>query len=87
MTKYRKIATIEAEQFMGTDEQIKKYRIEDSANSGYNDSDWEDEGLCIPTREGYLRINKGDWIATGIDGEHWAIADDIFRKTYAEVDE
>ena len=28
----------------------------------------------------------GDWIATGIDGEHWAIKDDIFKKTYTEAD-
>lgn len=65
----------------------KKYGIEDSANSGYNDSDWEDEGLCIPTKEGYLRINNGDWIATGVDGEHWAISDSIFKKTYEQVEE
>ena len=82
---YRKIATIEAEQFDGSQKMIKKYGIEDSAESGYNDSDWEDEGLCIPTKEGYLRINNGDWVATGIDGEHWPIADDVFRKTYAKL--
>ena len=82
---YRKIATIQAEQFDGTQKMIKKYGIEDSAESGYNDSDWEDEGLCIPTKEGYLRINNGDWVATGIDGEHWPIDDDVFRKTYAEL--
>lgn len=28
----------------------------------------------------------GDWIATGIDGEHWCIANDIFRKTYERCD-
>lgn len=83
---YRKIATIQAEQFDGSQKMIKKYGIEDSAESGYNDSDWEDEGLCIPTKEGYLRINNGDWVATGIDGEHWAIKDDIFKKTYTEED-
>lgn len=82
---YRKTDTIVAEQFDGSQKMIEKYGIEDSAESGYNDSDWEDEGLCIPTKEGYLRINNGDWIATGIDGEHWPIADDIFQKTHAEL--
>lgn len=82
---YRRIATIQAEQFDGSQKMIKKYGIEDSAESGYNDSDWEDEGLCIPTKEGYLRINNGDWVATSIDGEHWPISDDVFRKTYAEL--
>ena len=33
-----------------------------------------------------MKINKGDWIVTGIDGEHWAIAPDIFEKTYERVD-
>ena len=28
----------------------------------------------------------GDWIATGIDGEHWCIANDIFHKTYERCD-
>lgn len=82
---YRKTAAIMAEQFDGSQKMIKKYGIEDSAESGYNDSDWEDEGLCIPTKEGYLRINNGDWIATGVNGEHWPIADDVFQKTYAEL--
>ncbi|QMU08601.1 DUF1642 domain-containing protein [Levilactobacillus suantsaii] len=82
---YRKTVTIKAEQFDGSQKMIKKYGIEDSAESGYNDSDWEDEGLCIPTKEGCLRINNGDWVATGIEGEHWPIADDVFRKTYAEL--
>lgn len=82
---YRKTTTIKAEQFDGSQKMIKKYGIEDSAESGYNDSDWEDEGLCIPTKEGYLRIDNGDWIATGVNGEHWLISDNVFRKTYDEL--
>ena len=38
------------------------------------------------TDEGELAINIGDWIATGVNDEHWPIADDIFRKTYEEVE-
>ena len=30
--------------------------------------------------------DDGIWIATGIDGEHWAIADNIFRRTYERCD-
>jgi len=82
---YRKITAIQAEQFDGSQKMIKKYGIEDSADSGYNDSDWEDEGLCIPTKEGYLRINNGDWISTGFNGDHWLISDEVFKKTYAEL--
>lgn len=39
----------------------------------------------IETLEGTLEVHVDDWIATGINGEHWVIRDDIFRKTYEEV--
>lgn len=32
-----------------------------------------------------MSFNIGDWIATGVNGDHWPIADDVFRKTYAEL--
>lgn len=32
-----------------------------------------------------MKLNAGDYIATGIDGEHWAIDKDIFEKTYEGV--
>lgn len=41
--------------------------------------------FVIVTLEGDLRLNDGDWIATGVNGEHLPIADDIFRKTYASL--
>lgn len=34
-----------------------------------------------------MTCHVGDWVATGINGEHWPIADDIFKKTYVEVKE
>lgn len=30
-------------------------------------------------------ISVGDWIATGSNGNHWTITDDVFKKTYAEL--
>ena len=75
--KYRKTAAIEAEQFDGSKEMSKKYGIRlmpKSLEAGY-----------LNTLEGTLVIHTGDWIATGVNGEHWSIADDIFRKTYVEV--
>lgn len=79
--EYRKIATIKAERYQGTEEQCKKYGIHTIKTppmvTNYNE--------YLPTKEGDMKINKGDWIATGIDGEHWAIANDIFRRTYEEV--
>ncbi|WP_434433804.1 DUF1642 domain-containing protein [Lactiplantibacillus paraplantarum] len=78
MKFYRK-QPIEAEQFDGSDEMVDKYELIDA-------------GTMLGTHhspELYLtgsgKVDVGDWIATGVNGEHWAIADDIFKKTYAEL--
>jgi len=36
----------------------------------------------IETLEGGHVVTPGDWIATGVNGEHWAIKPDIFATTY-----
>lgn len=82
--EYRKKTTIKAERFDGTSEMKKRYNIIDKAALAnfYQGSRYE-----LPTKEGLMGINAiGDWIATGIDGEHWVIADDIFKRTYERVD-
>lgn len=78
---YRKTATIRAEQFNDTNDQdfvntCRKYKLVQPGN---------DLHFELPTLEGLMKINYGDWIATGIDGEHWAIADEVFKRTYAEL--
>lgn len=41
----------------------------------------------LHTREGLTAIKKyGDYIATGVDGEHWVIDQDIFERTYERCD-
>lgn len=74
---YRKTDTIKAEQFDGSEEMINKYPIE------------FDDTCVFPFRfftpAGWLGINLYDWIATGVNGEHWPIADDVFKKTYTEL--
>ena len=79
---YRKTATIQAEQFDGSDEMANKYNM-------LWELDLREDMLIpyLPTREGNMFIKKGDWIATGIDGGHWAIDNDIFRETYEPVEE
>lgn len=76
---YHKTGTIKAEQFDGSDEMVDKYELIDA-------------GTMLGTHhspELYLtgsgKLNVGDWIATGVNGEHWSIADDVFKKTYAEL--
>jgi len=44
---------------------------------------YADEGIpWIETLEGGHVVTPGDWIATGVNGEHWPIKPDIFAKTY-----
>ena len=83
--EYRKKTTIKAEQFDGSEYMMKKYSI--------NDLNYIGVGVRIgpphyrlPTKEGIMSLHTGYWIATGIDAEHWAIADDIFRRTYERCD-
>lgn len=39
----------------------------------------------IKTLEGGYIVCPGDWILTGVHGEHYACKPDIFAKTYEEV--
>lgn len=80
--EYRKIATIKAEQFDGSDKMIEKYGIKTDKEFNIAIMDCH---YLLPTLEGRLALYKGDWIATGVDGEYWAIKNDIFKKTYQEV--
>lgn len=85
LKEYRKTSTIKAEQFDGSEEMMNKYGIikETFVIDGWGTTD--DYRYCIKTREGKLVVNIGDWIATGVEGEYWAIDDEIFNKTYEEV--
>ncbi|WP_251947645.1 DUF1642 domain-containing protein [Levilactobacillus brevis] len=89
---YRKTATIKAEQFDGGQKLIDKYRIGfmpamqiDPFGDPNDENNWSDPAFKIQTLEGVLQLRVGDWIATGVNGEHWPIADDVFKKTYAEL--
>lgn len=77
---YRKTATIQAERFDGSKEMVGRRYIHIFTN-GY------EEKYLISTLKGKMLLNIGDWIATGVEGEHWAIADEIFKKAYVEAEE
>ncbi|MCP9369149.1 DUF1642 domain-containing protein [Lentilactobacillus kefiri] len=74
---YRKTATIKAEQFDGSNDMINKYHIEFDDACGFP--------FRIETMQGWIGLAVGDWVATGVNGEHWPIYDYIFWKTYAEL--
>jgi hypothetical protein len=92
---YRKTATIKAEQFNPENCVIpegvfdKEYEhttsvmmsaMVDELENGNPSHNWH-----VKTIEGDLKVKPGDWIATGSNGEHWPIADNIFKNTYAEL--
>lgn len=58
---YRKTATIQAEQFTADPKQVFKYNI-------FPDDNGIDFDYFFPTKEGNMKIDKGDYIATGADG-------------------
>ena len=42
-------------------------------------------GIDIPTLEGTMRGNSGDFVIQGVEGEFYPCKKDIFEKTYERV--
>jgi len=82
LKEYRKKTTIKAEQFDGSTKQIARYKVHIVGPTSRGNTSY----FLLPTKEGNMKIDKGDYIATGIDGEHWAIDQDIFERTYERCD-
>ena len=81
--EYRKKTTIKAEQFDGSAKMARKYG--GKINPEYCIFAGEPR-FVLPTKEGGMKFDTGDWIATGVDGEHWVIDKDVFKRTYERVD-
>ena len=41
--------------------------------------------FAIPTLDGSHEVTPGDWIITGVQGEHYPCKPEIFAATYEEV--
>ena len=83
MSKFRKKpVVIEAIQFIGGWNSVKE--IEDwSRGSGREIvGNMENDSLSVPTLEGIMTANVGDWIIKGVKGEFYPCKPDIFHKTY-----
>lgn len=79
MTKYIKTGTTEFEQFDGSDKMIDKYELIDAGTMlGIHHS----PELYLT---GSGKVDVGDWIATGVGGEHWPVKDEIFQKEYERL--
>ena len=76
---YRKTATITAIQWF-------KMSDHPAVIMKSDPNRYADEGIpWCPTLEGGHVVAAGDWIATGIQGEHWPIKPDVFAETYTEA--
>lgn len=89
MKEFRKTATVRAVQF--TEAMAwGKITLPDGVRFGSR-SCHPERGILyshhhyIDTLEGRHDVQIGDWIATGIKGEHWPIKPDIFAATYEEA--
>lgn len=72
--KYRKTALIEAVQwFAPGDHPAVQTEVSPVDNT---------PRFWIDTLEGIHAVTPGDWIATGVQGEHWPIKPDIFAASY-----
>lgn len=68
--------------------------ISTTANSFIGEAfgvDWdyeskESSAIIIPTLEGRMKGEVGDWIIKGVKGEFYPIKDTIFKETYEKVD-
>lgn len=79
---YKKISKTLFERFDGSNELIDKYKL-----SRYITLSGETTDIYyLFTLEGEMKLTVGDWIATGTNGEHWAVKDEIFKKTYVLVE-
>ncbi|KRN27172.1 hypothetical protein IV38_GL000751 [Lactobacillus selangorensis] len=89
MTRYRKIATNEAERFDGSDEQLKKYKIMRSSKPHKrleNGDCYSTEEYSFPNGHGMQNVAVGDWIITEPNGDNTVLFNTDFRKTYEKVD-
>jgi hypothetical protein len=78
MASYRKTATIEAVQFNKLGDHPAVF-ADVTSGTGYR----------IKTLEGGelgQEVTLGDYIATGIEGEHWPIKPDVFAATYERAE-
>ena len=82
MTKYKNKKPIEVEAILFNDlnhDEIADFCFPQSVKVGGGYT------LLIPTLEGEMTANKGDWIIKGVKGEAYPCKPDIFEVTYEPV--
>lgn len=85
MPKYRKKpVVIEAVQWDGNLKTIEPLLAKSTVTE--IGQDFIEPDLIIPTLEGEMRANVGDWIILGVKGELYPCKPDIFAQTYEPAD-
>jgi hypothetical protein len=81
----KKPVVIEATQWFkhGDHPEVKKLILGD----GVSDKWLESHQGAINTLEGTMHVSPGDWIITGVKGEHYPCKPHIFEATYEKVTE
>ena len=88
MAKFRKKpVVIEAWQWDESHETLESIGCQHSGYEGHVDRPDECKCLSIETLEGVMRVQPGDWIIKGVNGEFYPCKPDIFEKTYEPVSE
>lgn len=87
MGKYRKKpVVIEAMQFLGVKVSDIDYAVEFddwiAKNQGERKCRYVGDKISIPTLEGVMTADVGDWIIKGVQGELYPCKPDIFEATY-----
>lgn len=88
--KYRKKpVVIEAMQFNGMDDYLKiiDWVNESGDTSSGDEFEYKTPIMLIPTLEGTMAANPGDYIIRGVNGEFYPCKPGIFEKTYDLVEE
>jgi hypothetical protein len=88
MAKYRKKpVVIEAIQWDGTIDTLGQIELfmHEGPSADYTKGN-KNPTIIIPTLEGDMIANVGDWIIKGVKGEFYPCKPDIFEKTYEKVE-
>ena len=86
--KYKKKpVTIEAEEFIIRDYNDVPVYMEYFGQKFIIKGENYNRYIEIPTLEGVMKANVGDYIIKGINGELYPCKPDIFKKTYDKVEE
>ena len=81
MKKYRKKpVVVNAEKYDGSHAQALRLKLAPGLTR-----DETEFFHYIPTLEGDIKVQKGDWIVQGVNGEFYPCKPDIFDKTYEPV--